>query len=104
MHIGNNIRTIIKQRRISVSWFASQICCTRTHVYKIFNNENIDVKLLERISKVLDYDFFKDISTSIQEKNHERVLFFTIQVVSCYDTAIYHLIFYIHITLQSNKI
>lgn len=68
MHIGKKIKEKLKEDGHSVAWFASQICCTRTHAYKIFNKENIDIELLRRISRVLDYDFFNDLSESFKQK------------------------------------
>lgn len=34
-------------------------------VYKIFQKENIDIHLLWRISCILEHDFFRDLSDSI---------------------------------------
>lgn len=67
MHIGHLIKEKLKEDGHSVTWFAEQICCTRTHVYKIFNNPNIDLQLLERISTVLRYNFFNDLA-----RNHHN--------------------------------
>ena len=68
MHIGNLIKEKLQEDGHSVTWFANQICCTRTHVYKIFEKANIDTELLERISKVLKYNFFKDISNDFEKQ------------------------------------
>lgn len=69
MHIGNCIREKLMESGHSVTWFASKICCTRTHVYKIFQKSNIDTELLERICRVLDYNFFEDISNNLDKKD-----------------------------------
>ncbi len=69
MHIGNCIRKRLKETGRTVSWFAAQICCTRTHAYKIFRKENIDTELLERICRVLEHDFFEDISRNLNKKD-----------------------------------
>jgi plasmid maintenance system antidote protein VapI len=66
MHIGSKIQEKLRESGHTVAWFARQICCTRTHVYKIFNKENIDVELLMRISNVLNYDFFQDLSDEVK--------------------------------------
>lgn len=58
VHIGKFIQQKLKEDGHSVTWFASKICCTRSNVYKIFANDNIDIKLLKRISIVLDFNFF----------------------------------------------
>lgn len=66
MHIGKRIKDKLKEDGHSVAWFAAQICCTRTHAYKIFNKENIDIEQLRRISRVLNHDFFSDLSESLR--------------------------------------
>lgn len=68
MHIGNYIKEKLKEDGHSVTWFAEQICCTRTHVYKIFSKSSIDTEILERISRILDYDFFEEISKDINKQ------------------------------------
>ncbi|MCM1067074.1 MAG: XRE family transcriptional regulator [Muribaculaceae bacterium] len=68
IHIGLQIRHELRRRERTVAWFARKICCTRTHAYKIFEKDNIDIKLLARICQVLDHDFFADISADICRK------------------------------------
>ena len=41
---------------------AEQIPCERTNAYKILKRNTIDIDLLQRISQILEYDFFKDLS------------------------------------------
>lgn len=62
IHVGNLIRNELRCQERSVTWFAQKICCTRTHVYKILEKDNIDIILLLRISQVLNHNFFEDIS------------------------------------------
>lgn len=62
MHIGERIKEVFKERGITVVAFARSIPCSRENVYRIFKNENIDILQLMRIGKVLEHDFFKDIS------------------------------------------
>ena len=69
MHIGNMIRQKLKEQGRSVTWFAQQIYCSRSNTYRIFNNPNIDTELLKRICRILDYDFFNDISKDIHNLN-----------------------------------
>ena len=49
----------LRRQRRSVSWFARELYCDRTNVYKLFRKESIDTLLLFRISTVLSHDFFK---------------------------------------------
>ena len=62
MHIGERIKEIFKKRGISVVEFARTLSCSRENIYRIFKNDNIDVHQLKRISRILEHDFFKDIS------------------------------------------
>ena len=49
---------------MTVVAFARSIPTSRENVYRIFRKNNIDIKMLQRISIVLEHDFFKDISDS----------------------------------------
>ena len=59
VHIGELIKQTLKQRRKSVVWFAGELSCSRTNVYKIFSKQSIDTYDLMRISRILDYNFFE---------------------------------------------
>ena len=63
-HIGKKIKEVLYQKGISVSEFAKSINRSRNVVYDIFERESIDTKLLQKISKVLDYNFFSTIVSS----------------------------------------
>ncbi|HIZ31983.1 MAG TPA: hypothetical protein H9814_00320 [Candidatus Bacteroides merdigallinarum] len=67
IHTGLLIRDALREQGHTVSWFAAQLCCTRSNVYKIFRKANIDVELLWRISLVLDHNFFRELSGIYQE-------------------------------------
>lgn len=67
-HIGEKIREILKTKGRTALWLANEICVSRTHIYKIFDKNNLDMVLLMRISIALNHDFFADISTYLNEK------------------------------------
>lgn len=69
MHIGYKIKEILRKhpKEHTVTWFARQLNCHRVNVYDIFNRQTIDTELLWRISLILNHDFFRDISTDIQQ-------------------------------------
>ena len=74
-HFMNNIGSIIeeqvrKQGR-SISWLAKQLSCHRTNIYDIFKRNNIDI-LLRRLSLLLNYDFFKDLSDDVKHKEEDN--------------------------------
>ena len=62
MNIGKHIEEILRKQGKSAAWLATQIPCERTNVYNIFKRKSLDAKLLMRISVILDYDFFKELS------------------------------------------
>ena len=41
-----------------MTWFADMLHCDRTNVYKIFKKQSIDTALLEKISTILQHNFF----------------------------------------------
>lgn len=57
VHIGKEIERVLHERGITVTEFASRICCHRKNVYDIFTRKSIDIDRLIRISEALDYDF-----------------------------------------------
>ena len=67
MHIGQLIQDTLKEQGKSVVWFASRLSCHRTNVYKIFSRSSIDTRELERICKILDYDFFSVYSQKLRD-------------------------------------
>lgn len=62
MHIGKRIKEVMAERKVSVIWVAKQIECERTNVYNIFEREDINTGLLQKLCRVLNYDFFKELS------------------------------------------
>ena len=62
MHIGQRIKEVMKQKRISAIYVAKEIDCERTNIYNIFARKDINTKLLAQFSKVLNHDFFKELS------------------------------------------
>ncbi|MEI6349342.1 MAG: helix-turn-helix transcriptional regulator [Bacteroidota bacterium] len=57
--IGKNIEAKLRERGISVTEFARRINTNRNNAYDIFHRESIDTQLLQKISSVLEYDFFQ---------------------------------------------
>ena len=69
VHIGQLIEQELRRQRRSVSWFAKDLYCDRTNVYKLFRKESIDTLLLDRISCVLCHDFFKSYTDDFVSDN-----------------------------------
>lgn len=74
VHIGRHIRTVSLKKGISVAELAERISCTRKHVYKIFQKQQLDTRLLFSISKALRHDFFAEYSKHLSYENclHEK--------------------------------
>ncbi|WP_298455850.1 XRE family transcriptional regulator [uncultured Prevotella sp.] len=64
--IGQMIKAKLRERKQSVVWFAGQLECSRTNIYKIFKKNSIDTDELMKISLILDYDFFKIYSDKLK--------------------------------------
>lgn len=66
--VGTLIKTELERQERSVVWFAQHLSCDRTNVYRIFAKDSIDTELLIRICKVLNHNFFADISNSVEHR------------------------------------
>ena len=64
IHIGNLIKEVFanQPKTHTIKWFAEQLHCRRGNIYDIFHRATSDTELLVRISRILDHDFFEDIS------------------------------------------
>ncbi|WP_301203261.1 hypothetical protein [uncultured Duncaniella sp.] len=67
IHVGNMVKTVFSQmpRCCTVTWLARSLNCDRSNIYDIFGRQSLDTALLIRLSKILDHDFFADISASL---------------------------------------
>ena len=68
IHVGQLIQHTLHEQGRSVTWFATQLCCTRPNVYKIYQKESIDSALMFRISQILQHDFFLDFSQAFKQE------------------------------------
>lgn len=69
MHIGIAIKEELEKQGKSVVWFAKQLSCHRTNIYRIFEKASIDTNILMHISQILEHDFFA--AYSIEYKNRQ---------------------------------
>lgn len=61
IHIGNMIRRKLDERGMSYAEFARRINCERQSLYYMFSCQSIDIDRLMLISKVLDFDFIRNV-------------------------------------------
>lgn len=73
IHIGQCIQEQLKADQRSVSWLATQIPCTRNHLYKIFKKDSIDCALLLRISQAMQFNFFRYYAAEVAKGMKERL-------------------------------
>ncbi len=71
IHIGQKIREILDKSHFSVVDFAKSINITRDGAYKIFEKERINTALLQKISDVLEHDFFSYYTSTPQTKENK---------------------------------
>lgn len=69
VHAGQIIRDALREKGKTVTWFASEMCCTRTNAHKIFRKQNLDIDILWRASLVLNCDLFEKISEKLSAQN-----------------------------------
>ena len=61
VHAGETVKSYFVETGMSVSEFARRLSCHRQNVYDIFKRQNIDLSLLQRISRVLEHDFVTEL-------------------------------------------
>lgn len=72
MHIGRLIQQKVSEKGMTVVAFARKLSCTRVNAYKLFSRSSIDTETLMRISLILDFDFFKELSEHLKSASvHE---------------------------------
>ncbi|MBP3251688.1 MAG: XRE family transcriptional regulator [Prevotella sp.] len=69
MHIGKRIKDVMGRKHMSAINMAHELGCERTNVYNIFVREDINTALLQKVSMVLNYDFFADLSKETFKKS-----------------------------------
>lgn len=60
VNIGKMIREELRRQGRTVTWFASQIYCEKSNVYKLFRRKSIDLGQLMMISETLNHNFLRD--------------------------------------------
>lgn len=62
IHIGRRIKEVVAQKGIKVPWIAQQLGYHRNNVYLIFSRQWIDTGTLMKLSIILQYNFFAELS------------------------------------------
>ena len=69
MHIGEAIRKELERQGKTITWLAEQLPCHRTNIYRIFDKSSIDTGTLINLSKILEHNFFADLSKEFNDTN-----------------------------------
>jgi transcriptional regulator with XRE-family HTH domain len=59
MHIGLKIKEVTELRGITKAELGRRLNMSSTNIHKIFKRESIDTGLLDRLSDILEHDFFQ---------------------------------------------
>lgn len=57
--IGQEVKKIVKKRGFTVEEMASALNVSKPNIFDIYRRQTIDTGLLERLCKVLNYNFFQ---------------------------------------------
>ena len=68
--IGQLIKERLEASNMEVTAFAKAIDKERSNIYDIFKRDSIDTKLLKKIGRVLNYDFFQEL---LEERTIEKL-------------------------------
>ena len=74
IHIGKLIKEELRRQGRSVKWFEEQIHRSHSACYDIFRSHDINTELLKTISKVLNHDFFIDLSEQMYGKTAQNCM------------------------------
>ena len=61
------IKDKLDLERRTIRWFSEQMNCDRSNMYKLLARAHLDSNFILRASKVLEYNFFKDIADLVDE-------------------------------------
>lgn len=65
-HVGSLIRAELSRQHQTVTWLAEKLGIQRTNCYRILGAQSVHTALLERLSVVMQHDFFAEYSKSIK--------------------------------------
>ena len=67
VHIGQLIQKELYRQNRSITWFAEQLCCSRSNIYKIFSHSDINNMLLLKISQIHHSNYIRYYSYTLGE-------------------------------------
>ncbi len=70
VHKGEIIQKAVKTSGFQITKLASKLRMSRRNVYNIFEKDNVDIETIEKIGKIINYDFSKDFKKEYKALNH----------------------------------
>lgn len=67
IHFGELIKSRLTVEGRSIRWFALQMNCDRSNMYKLLARAHLDTNFILRACRILEHDFFKDASKILQD-------------------------------------
>lgn len=68
IHFGGLIKDRLFMQGRSIRWFALQMNCDRSNMYKLLARAHLDTNFILRACKILNYDFFKEASEILRKE------------------------------------
>lgn len=75
VHIGEQVRKIARERGFTTARLAREVNTSRQNMQSIYKRTGIDTEMLLKISKALNYDFFRWLSLSLEMDGVEEPAF-----------------------------
>ena len=72
--VGKREKDFLKQKHLTFSWLAEQVPCDRSNIYNIFRKNDISTALLRRFCEVLEYNFFKELTDTVEVGINKNLL------------------------------
>ena len=72
IHIGKLVQNKMNEDGRKVRWLAGKIACDRSNIYRIYQQQHIDVELLTQICIHLEVDLFAEYSKYVREQIQKK--------------------------------
>ena len=70
--IGQRIKEVIAEKKVTVTWVATQVPCERTNLYNVFKRRDISMRLLWKLSDILEYNFIQELADNYESSKPKK--------------------------------
>lgn len=74
IHVGSLVRAELSRQNQTVTWLANQLGIQRSNCYRILSAQSVHTAMLERLSIVMQHDFFAEYSNLIKNNSKNQQL------------------------------